>query len=124
MERALRYEFKQVFPNIEMYPTNAPKDAKAPFFIYFRNSTSWDKTLDGFTKHEEINYIINIFGQTYENMLGIRERVEQILRDMLHSHVGKNEDILIKDLELNDVGEIYEFSLGLYRGIIDFTIYI
>ncbi|MCL2225647.1 MAG: DUF3168 domain-containing protein [Defluviitaleaceae bacterium] len=124
MERALRYELQQIFPGIRIFPTNAPKDATPPFIIYLRDSTVWDKTLDGFINGEEITYTVNIMGETYEQMVQMREAVENLLREMIKSSIGENEDILVKDLDLNGVAEVFEQQLGLYRGIVDFTVYI
>jgi len=124
MERALRYELGLVFPNTRIFPTNAPKDAPGEYLIYYRSSTVWDKTLDGFIQGEDINYIINVMAETYEKALEMREKLEQLLRCMLKVYIGENNEVYIKDLELNGVGETYEPQLKKHRGIVDFTVYI
>lgn len=111
-------------PGIRIFPTNAPKDVKGNFIIYYRKSTEWQKDLSGFVKNQSINYIINVMGESYEEMYNMREAVEGLLRDMISAYIGENDEILVNDVELNNIGEIHEFHLGLYRGIVDFVVFI
>ena len=124
MERALRYELGEILPNVRFFPTNAPKDFKPPYGIYFRDSTVWEKDLNGFVHSQAISWIINVMDADYENMLRMREKIEQFAKDMIKAHIGENDEVYIADVELNGVAEVFEHSLGLYRGIVDFTVFI
>ena len=125
MEKELRYELAQLFPGVDIFPASAPMEKKPPFIIYHRDSTVWKKTLDGFFDGgEEINFIVNVFGRNYEQMYKMRSELEGLLRKMLGSYIGENEDLGIKDLNLHGIAEIYEPKLELYRGIVDFTVHI
>ena len=124
MEKALRHELVQLFPGVDIFPASAPLEKKPPFIIYHRDSTVWKKTLDGFFGGEEINFIINVFGRNYEQMYKMRSELEGLLRKMLGSFIGEDEDVGIKDLTLEGIAEIYEPRLELYRGVVDFTVHI
>jgi len=124
MERALRYELGQLFPGTRIFPTSAPVDSKAPYLIYLRHSTDWDKSLDGFIEGEALNYIVNGFAETYDSALDMRESFEELLRRMFKACIGANADVYINDIDLNGVGEVYEDKLKLHRWIVDFTVYI
>ena len=125
MEKELRYELGKLFPGVDIFPASAPIEKKPPFVIYHRDSTLWKKTLDGyFDGGEEINFIVNVFGRSYEQMYRMRSELEGLVRKMPGSYIGENEDLAINDLDLGGIAEIFEPKLGLYRGIVDFTVHI
>ena len=124
MEKQLKFELSLLFPKITIYPLSAPDDYVPPYIIYHRDSTFWEKTLDGYTKNESINYIINIFSKNYDDMLEMREITESFLKEMESSTIGKDNDIYIEEVVLNAVGEIFENELSLYRGVVDFVCHI
>ena len=124
MEKQLKYELSVIFPKMKIYPLSAPDDYAPPYIIYHRDSTVWEKTLDGYTKNESINYIINVFDRSYDEMLEMREIVEMFLKEMDNSTIGEDNDIYVEEVQLIGVGEIFEKDLKLNRGVVDFICHI
>ena len=123
MEKALRYELAQIFPGVDIFPATAPVEKKPPFIIYHRESTVWDKTLDGFLQGEHINFIINVFGKNYAQMYEMRIALESLIRRMFGQYIGEDEDVAVNDISLGGIADIFEPKLGLYRGVVDFTVH-
>lgn len=104
----------------EIYPTNAPEVSSKPYLVYMRIGTKNIKTLDGFTKNQSVNYLLNIMDNEYLNMIFIRNKLEYLIKSI----IGRREkNLYIEDVNINKIEEVYEFNLKVNRGIIDFTIY-
>jgi len=124
MEKALLYELNKQFPNLKTYPTNAPENAKNPYLVYMRTRTDIIKTLDGYIDHQALSFMFNIMAPKYADMLDLREGIEDMLISFPKTYIGENGDIYVEDLDIENITEQYEHELKVYRGIIDFTIYI
>lgn len=125
MEIALRYELIQAIPELadSIYPTNAPEDATKPYLVYARISTRKVKTLEGYTDKQALSYMFSIMAKRYEDMIEVRDAVEDMLLGLPGTKIGDKTKISVEDIDINNIDEQYEFNLGVNRGIIDFTIY-
>ena len=125
METALRYELIQAIPelNNQIYPTNAPEGAEGPYLVYARINTDKVKTLEGYTNKQALSYMFSIMSKRYEDMIGVRDAVEDMLLGLPGTEIGDKSTISIEDIDINNIDEQYEHELGVNRGIIDFTIY-
>lgn len=125
METALRYELIQAIPELNnaIYPTNAPEGVTRPYLVYMRTNTRKIKTLDGFTDKQALTYMFNVMAVKYEAMKAVRDKVETLLLSLPKTSIGKNSNIFVEDLDINNIDEQYEHALNVNRGVIDFTIY-
>lgn len=123
LERALRYELNKI-PEInnKIYPTNAPEGKEPPYLVYILSRYKELKSLDGFENSIEASYLLNILAKSYDEMKGLTKKVRETILTFLQREIGIN-GIYISDLSINNVSEIYEHELKLYRGIIDVTFY-
>lgn len=122
MEIALRQELNNitVLTN-NIYPTNAPKDKKAPYLVYIVQSTPL-KDLDGYEENDvESHVLLNIFGNSYSEMKELTKTVKGIVKTFPFRSIG-SAGPYIEDLTFDATAETYENELNLYRGIIPFTI--
>jgi hypothetical protein len=125
MEKELRYELQQNIPELlnSIYPTNAPEGATKPYLVYTRITTRIQKNLNGFTDHKGLSYMFSIMAVKYEDMILLRDKIEDTLKALPKTNIGQTNNIYVQDLEINNISEVFEFELGVNRGIIDFTIY-
>lgn len=125
MEAALRYEIEQTISELkgEIYPTNAPETSTKPYLVYMRIQTRKIKTLEGYTNKQALSYMFSIMATKYTQMQSLTKKVEDLLISMMKRNVGKNGEIYVEDLDINNIDEQYEHELKVNRGIIDFTIY-
>lgn len=125
MEQAIRYEIEQVIPELtdEVYPTNAPETHDKPYLVYMRTRTDRVKTLEGYTNKQALSFMWSVMATRYSDMLSIRNKLEQLLMNIIKTQIGANDEFYIEDLTIDDINETYEFNLGVNRGIIIFTIY-
>lgn len=125
IERALIYELERAIPELkgQTYPTNAPKESKRPYLVYYRHRTLIQRTLDGDTGAEEAAFMFSIMAAKYEDMTALRQRIRELLATFPGRGIGKNGAVHIEDLTVDGINETYEFELKMHRGIIDFTIY-
>ena len=59
----------------------------------------------------------------YGEMKSLTKKVEGFLLSTPRTTIGE-ENILVEDIKINNIHEVYEHELKVNRGIIDFTIYI
>ncbi len=125
MEVALRYELTIAIPKLagQIYPTNAPEDSTKPYLVYTRYGTNRVKDLDGYTNKQDLSYVFSIMASRYEEVKSLADSVEELLLSLSKRSIGENQSIFVEDLDINKIGESYEFQLKLNREIIDFTIY-
>ncbi len=126
IEQALRYEIIQAVPELtdELYPTHAPETYKKPYLVYIRTKTDITKVLDGYTGKQALSFMWSVMTARYADMVTIRSKLEELLKDMPKRRIGANGDAYIEDITIDDINETYEFNLGVNRGIIIFTIYV
>jgi len=124
MEAALVYELKSRIPEFkdEIYPTNASETAERPYLVYARISTKKTKTLEGFTGNNELSFMFSIMAKRYADMKSLTAKVEDFLMSLPGTRIGE-ENILVEDVDINNITEVWENELKVNRGIIDFTIY-
>lgn len=124
MEQALRYELESRITELEdeVYPTNAPETATKPYLVYARINTDRTKLLTGYTQDQALSFMFSIMSTKYGEMKSLTKKVEGFLLSTPRTTIGE-ENILIEDIKINNVSEVYEHQLGVNRGIIDFTIY-
>lgn len=125
METALRHELIKAIPELNnaIYPTNAPEGATSPYLVYARISTRTVKTLEGHTDKQALSFMFSVMAPRYGDMKALANQIEAFLLALPDTNIGKNSDIYVEDLDINNVAEQYEHELGVNRGIIDFTIY-
>lgn len=125
METALRYELVENIPELtnSIYPTNAPEEHTRPYLVYTRITTRKVKTLEGYTGKQALSYMFSVMATGYSDMVQIRNKVENLLKDMPKREIGHTTKFYIEDLDINNIDEQYEHQLGVNRGIVDFTIY-
>ncbi|WP_312371867.1 tail completion protein gp17 [Lachnoclostridium sp.] len=125
MEKELRYEILKAIPelNDQIYPTNAPEEAKKPYLVYARISTKKIKTLEGYTDKQALSFMFSVMATKYGDMVNLRDKIEKVLLSLPHKKVGSDSSIFIEDLSINNIDETWESQLKINRGIIDFTIY-
>lgn len=90
IEKALRYELNKEFPDLKVYPTNAPENAKNPYLVYMRTRTEKAKTLDGFTDHQALSFMFNIMAPKYADMVSLREQIEALLLSFPKANIGED----------------------------------
>ena len=135
MESALRYELERRIPEFApvydsegklekwfIYPTNAPETTAKPYLVYVRINTNRTKLLGGYTDKQALTFMFSIMATRYGDMKSLTKKVEDFLLSIPRMTIG-TESILIEDIKINNVSEVYEHQLGVNRGIIDFTIY-
>lgn len=136
MESALSYELEHRIPefapvynpegNLEkwfIYPTNAPETSTKPYLVYVRINTNRTKLLDGYTDKQALTFMFSIMATKYGAMKSLTRKVEDFLLSTPRTTIGE-ENILVEDIKINNIHEVYEHELKVNRGIIDFTIYI
>lgn len=125
IEKALRHEIEINIPELvgEIYPTNAPETSAKPYLVYARIKTRKIKTLEGYTNKQVLSYMFSIMATKYNDMNSLTKKVEDLLISKIKQRIGKNKEIYVEDLDINNIDETYEFNLKVNRGIIDFTIY-
>lgn len=125
MEKALRYEIETNIPALSgnVYPTNAPEGVTKPYLVYVRSDTDKERTLEGYTGKQAINYMFSVMAANYADMKTAYAAVESMLEAMARTSIGETNNIYVEDLVINDMTETYEYELKAHRGIIDFTIY-
>lgn len=124
MEVALRHELNKITDiTNKIYPTNAPEGSQGPYLVYARINTDKVKTLEGYTNKQALSYMFSIMSKRYEDMIGVRDAVEDMLLGLPGTEIGDKSTISIEDIDINNIDEQYEYELGVNRGIIDFTIY-
>ena len=125
IEEALRYEIMQAVPELtdEIYPTNAPETCIKPYLVYTRIKTDKTKTLEGYANLQALSFMFSIHATKYKDMTAIRGKVENLLLGMPKRSIGKDEEIPIEDVDINNITETWEPNLKVNRGIVDFTIY-
>lgn len=125
MEASLRYELESRIPELvdEIYPTNAPETSTKPYLVYTRINTDRTKLLDGYTQDQALTFMFSIMATKYGTMKSLTKKVEDFLLSIPRTAIGE-ENILVKDIKINNIHEVYEHELKVNRGIIDFTIYI
>lgn len=124
MEAALVYELKNRIPelNNEIYPTNAPETSTRPYLVYARISTNRTKTLEGHTDNQALSFMFSCMATRYGDMKSLTNKVEDFLMSLPGTRIGE-ENILVEDVDINNITEVWENELKVNRGIIDFTIY-
>lgn len=120
IEKALRNAITQAIPNMKIYPTNAPENAKHPYLVYTRTNTRKTKTLDGYTDKQALNFMFSVMAAKYADMVDTRKQIEDLLLSLPKTQI---DGIHIDDIDINNIDEQYEHELKVNRGIIDFTIY-
>jgi len=125
IEEALRYEIMQAVSELtdEIYPTNAPETCIKPYLVYTRIKTDKTKTLEGYANLQALSFMFSIHATKYKDMTAIRGKVENLLLGMPKRSIGKDEEIPIEDVDINNITETWEPNLKVNRGIVDFTIY-
>ncbi len=125
IEQALRYEIIQAIPELtdELYPTHAPETYKKPYLVYTRTKTDITKVLEGYTDSQALSFMWSVMTARYPDMVAIRCKLEELLKNIPKRSIGANQDVYIEDLSIDDINETYESNLGVNRGIIIFTIY-
>lgn len=136
MESALSYELERRIPEFApvydsdgvlekwfIYPTNAPETATKPYLVYTRINTGRTKLLTGYTQDQAQSYMFSIMATKYGAMKSLTKKVEDFLLSTPRTTIGE-ENILVEDIKINNIHEVYEHELKVNRGIIDFTIYI
>lgn len=125
MEGALRYELESRIPELvdNVYPTNAPETAIKPYLVYARINTDRTKVLSGYTDKQALTFMFSIMATKYGAMKSLTKKVEDFLLSIPRTTIGE-ENILVEDIKINNIHEVYEHELKVNRGIIDFTIYI
>jgi UDP-glucose 4-epimerase len=125
MEQALRYELESRITELadEVYPTNAPETATKPYLVYARINTDRTKLLTGYTQDQALSFMFSIMATRYGDMKSLTRKVEDFLLSTPGTTIGE-ENILVEDIKINNIHEVYEHELKVNRGIIDFTIYI
>jgi len=125
MEEALRHALLLSVPELtdRIYPTNAPETATKPYMVYMRVDTDRVKTLDGYTDKQAFRYLFNAMAVRYGDMKALCDKTEAFLLSLAGSRIGRDGNIYVEDVNINNIEEIYEFGLKVNRGIIDFTIY-
>lgn len=123
IEQALRYELSKISElENKIYPTNAPELQKAPYLVYV-SSNRYTKDLNGFINHGVCHLILNILCNSYSQMKDITKKVENEIKKFPMTRIGKENNIYIQDISIENTTETYEEQLGLQRGIIPLTIY-
>lgn len=122
MEILLRKMIIQNVPklNNQIYPTNAPETYNKPYIVYYRANTNEMKTLAKRAVNKRVTYHWNIMTSSYNEMIEIRNLLENMLIELENKKI---DNIFIEEIKINNIHETYEFNLKLQRGIIDFTIY-
>lgn len=121
MEKALRYELNKIAEiKNKIYPTNAPEGEGPPYLVYIQSSFKQEKTLKGFNNGVEVSYLLNIMAPSYESMKNLTKKVKDTVISFLQKEIGVD-GIFIEDLRIDNVTDVYENELKLYRGIIDIT---
>ena len=125
IEEALRYEIMQAVPELtdEIYPTNAPETCIKPYLVYTRIKTDKTKTLEGYANLQALSFMFSVHATKYKDMTAIRGKAENLLLGMPKRSIGKDEEIPIEDVDINNITETWEPNLKVNRGIVDFTIY-
>ena len=125
MEKALRHELNKHILEIEnrIYPTNAPEGVVGSYLVYARISTKNLKTFNGIENEGSMSFMFSVISKRYGDMKNIVKKIEELLKSMPLTEIGKDEKIYIEDITINNVTDVYEDGLKAERGIIDFTIY-
>lgn len=126
IEEALRSALTNAIPELtnQIYPTNAPEKATKPYLVYARINTDLTKTLEGYTGDQALSYMFSCMATRYADMKSLTEKVKAFLISIVQTKIGKDQDIYIEDMDINNIDEAWEPELKVNRGIIDFTIYI
>ena len=121
----LNYEVIKAAPELKgnIYATNAPEYSEKPYLVYYQSNAGYDKTLDGYTGSNSITYVYSIMAKRQEDTSRLTESIVGLLVSLPMNYIGKNKNVMVHDLVINNEHEIYEFELKLNRSIIDFTIY-
>lgn len=122
IEKALIYELNKINElENKIFPLNAPEGQKSPYLVYITKHRPF-KNLNGITEHRECHFILNILCNSYSQMKYMNKNIEDIISKFPLKNIGK-EKLYIEDVTFDELNEIYEDQLKLYRGIIPFTIY-
>jgi hypothetical protein len=113
---ALRAELINVVElNNKVFPLVAPKDTKAPYLVYRRGVTEYDKTLGGISRLKTNGiYELVLIADNYSDI----ERMSGSAVDKLVSFLGRevgDSDIKVRNITVKVIGDSYEPEIEKYR---------
>ncbi|WP_019534212.1 DUF3168 domain-containing protein [Paenibacillus ginsengihumi] len=127
-EAALTHELKTNIVALEnrVYPLTAPEATAGqgvPYLIYASSEGLRDKALDGYMQSKAVHAEVNIVAARYGDMKAIARQVSALLIGMEGRVIGTDGPFIEELTYRQDPVEIYENQPGLYRCMIEFTVY-
>lgn len=126
-EAALTQELKTIATlQNRVYPLTSP-EANAgqgiPYLIYGSSEGLRDKTIgEGYLSSKEVQAEINVVASRYSDMKAITREVIALLVGMEGRQIG-TDGPFIQELTYQAPVEIYESQPGLYRCVVEFSVY-
>lgn len=123
IEKALKSELCKIEElQGKVFPTNAPK-VNTPYVTYIKTYYKVLKTTVGITNDRESSFMINILCDSYSQLQDTTKLVVDLLLTFPLRYIGDElNNVFIEDFSLNNVSELYENELNMYRTVIDIKI--
>lgn len=123
-EESLEFEINTITElNAKVYPLNAPKGTKAPFFVYISSEGTYDKTLDGYLKTKWVPCELNVVHSKYNLMKALSKKVMDKVLTFQGRAIGTNGPH-IQELSFGDESpDLYENEIDMYRKVINVKFY-
>lgn len=125
-EPALVQELKTITAlENRIYPLTAPEATASggvPYLIYASSEGLRDKTLGGHLNSKEVRAELNIIAKKYSDMKAITKQVIALLITFEGRQIG-TDGPFIEELTYQMPVEMYESEPGLYRCIIELSVF-
>jgi hypothetical protein len=109
--------------NNRVCPLHATPRIKPPYMIYEIGDRQEDRTHDGYEDYGAQRCTLDLLCKSYTELQTVGALVETKVTSIVHKQVGGSGPF-IQNLEFEDYNpEMYEEQVGLYRKVIEFTVF-
>lgn len=124
IESAVKEELQTITASV--FPLNAPEGQAYPYLVYASSGPINTQTLSGVLSSKEIEFELYVVSSTYSNLKTLASGVIQRLLSFQGRAIGttdvsnKVQEVVIAD----NPEETYDKTIGEYRMLIEFTLYV